>query len=154
MPHQMKVISFGEPQAAAPKEQGTPNVSDWYQAVWDFHKKFGCHIEAEPTPQPESIRDLRKRLIEEEVIKETLPAIDRNDLPAIADGIVDSIYVLIGTAVSYGIDLRPVFDEVQAANMAKEGGGTRADGKILKPAGWTPPDVAAIIERQKKRLAA
>lgn len=164
---QMTVINFDGPQPAKPTPvvngtdfspikpaaQKIAPVYDWFQAVLDFHRKFGCHVENKPTAQPEHIRSLRKRLIEEEVIKETFTAIDNNDLPGIADGIVDSIYVLIGTAVSYGIDLRPVFDAVQAANMAKEGGGTRADGKILKPAGWKAPDVASIIGEQMSRAA-
>lgn len=47
-----------------------------------------------------------------------------------------------------GIDLGPVFEEVHRANMAKVGGPTRADGKILKPEGWTPPDVAGVLRRQ------
>jgi len=35
-----------------------------------------------------------------------------------------------------------------ASNMAKEGGKTRADGKVLKPEGWRPPDIRFEIDRQ------
>jgi len=35
-----------------------------------------------------------------------------------------------------------------ASNMAKEGGKTRADGKVPKPEGWRPPDIRAEIDRQ------
>ena len=67
----------------------------------------------------------------------------------VADGIADLIYVLLGRAIAYGIDLRPVWDEVQRANMSKEGGGKRADGKILKPPGWRAPDINGVIARQE-----
>ena len=70
------------------------------------------------------------------------------DLGGIADGIADLIYVLLGTALSYGIHIAPIWDEVQRTNMAKEGGATRHDGKVLKPEGWQPPDVRGILLKQ------
>ena len=102
-------------------------------------------------PSPERIM-LRRNLIDEEVNKELLPAIDRNDLPAIADGLADAIYVIVGTALEYGIPLDRVWEAVQRANMAKVDPATgkvqkRADGKVLKPDGWKSPDVAAILAR-------
>jgi predicted HAD superfamily Cof-like phosphohydrolase len=57
----------------------------------------------------------------------------------------DVIYVICGTAVEFGIDLAPFFAEVHRTNMAKEGGATRADGKILKPEGWQPPRIAEML---------
>lgn len=84
----------------------------------------------------------------DEELDETLQAMCRDDLPAIADGLADLIYVALGTAIAYGIDLRPVWSAVHAANMAKIGGPTREDGKVLKPEGWQPPDIKGILERQ------
>lgn len=69
-------------------------------------------------------------------------------LVEVADGIADAIYVLLGTAIEAGVDMDPVFDEVHRSNMAKAGGPRRADGKVLKPAGWTPPDIAGVLARQ------
>ncbi len=116
-------------------------------------------------------KQLRIALISEEV-QETLEAIVRDDLIEVADGIADSIVVLVGTALEYGIDLTAVWDEVHRSNMAKfpkcekcdvsgmvpyrsevcpdcNGRGTqlvlRDDGKILKPEGWTPPDIAGAL---------
>jgi predicted HAD superfamily Cof-like phosphohydrolase len=34
--------------------------------------------------------------------------------------------------------------------MAKASGPRRADGKVLKPEGWTPPDIVGVLERQAK----
>lgn len=120
---------------------------DWFADVLAFHQKFGCKILDTPGSPGSDTQALRIALIDEEV-KETYIAMAGDELPGIADGIVDSIYVLIGAAISHGIDIRPVWAAVHAANMAKEGGGTRADGKILKPPGWTAPDVAGILARQ------
>ena len=68
----------------------------------------------------------------------------------IADGIVDAIYVLAGCGVTMGIPLGEVWHEVQRSNMAKVDPETgkvrrRDDGKILKPEGWTPPDVKKAL---------
>ena len=63
----------------------------------------------------------------------------------VADGIVDSIYVLIGMGGEMGLDLSEVWRRVHVANMAKAGGPVREDGKRLKPEGWTPPDVEGAI---------
>ena len=120
---------------------------DWYQDIVDFHRAFGHHIERKPKIPPWEVRDLRHTLISEE-IKETLEALDQGDLTGLADGIADSIVVLLGTAVSSGINIRPIWDEVHKTNMAKIGGGKRADGKSLKPEGWQPPKVEELLIKQ------
>jgi predicted HAD superfamily Cof-like phosphohydrolase len=125
---------------------------DWYNDVLEFHRKFGCHIGATPAQPPTNIRNLRLDLVAEEVAELEDAAYDGN-LPKVADAIADAVYVLLGTAVAYGIDIRPVFAEVHRTNMAKEGGPTRPDGKILKPEGWQPPDVAGIIAAQQRAAA-
>ena len=120
---------------------------DWYADVHAFHDKFGCMIGDGPEPPDDETAALRMRLIEEEH-EELKSAHADGDIPGVADALTDMIYVILGTAISYGIDLRPVWDEVQRANMAKTGGGTRADGKILKPEGWTPPNIDEVLASQ------
>ena len=93
--------------------------------------------------------ELRAELIREEA-QETVEAILRGDLIEAVDGLCDLLYVVFGAAVEFGIDLAPVFDEVHRSNMAKKGGVTRADGKTLKPPGWTRPDIAGEIAKQLK----
>lgn len=121
---------------------------DWFADVMEFHRKFRPDLigttPAEPTTD---VAEMRMRLIDEE-IAELRDAMYRGDMPGIADGIGDAVYVLAGKAITYGIDLRPVWDEIHRANMAKDAGGTRADGKVLKPPGWQPPDVAGVLARQ------
>ncbi len=107
------------------------------------------NIRSRPGVPAPKVVQLCRDLIKEEVGKELLPALARGDLVEIADGIADSIYVLIYTAHAYGIPIEKVFDEVQRTNMAKFPNGKairRDDGKILKPSGWSPPDIKRIIE--------
>jgi predicted HAD superfamily Cof-like phosphohydrolase len=121
---------------------------DWYGDVQAFHEKFGCMIGEDGPAAPDAdTAALRMRLIAEEhdELKEAHAA---GDIPGVADALTDMIYVILGTSIAYGIDLRPVWDEVQRANIAKTGGGTRDDGKILKPEGWTPPDIDGVLANQ------
>lgn len=73
------------------------------------------------------------------------------DFEEAIDGLCDLIYVVLGSAVAWGIDLDPFFREVQRANMEKLTGPKRADGKQLKPEGWRPPDIETILLRQIER---
>lgn len=129
-------------------KQDEPIVSDWVKDMIDFETKvIGSTLPIIPTIPSEKIKLLRKSLITEEVC-ETIKAIDEDNIVEVADGIVDSIVVLIGTALAYGIDIRPVWNEVHKTNMAKIGGKTRKDGKRLKPEGWKPPNIEEILEKQ------
>ena len=71
-----------------------------------------------------------------------------------ADAMVDVYYYMLNAAAKKGMNLSSVFRIVHGANMAKrdpETGEFRkraSDGKILKPAGWTPPDINAEMRRQ------
>jgi predicted HAD superfamily Cof-like phosphohydrolase len=115
--------------------------------VLEFHRKLDSYIGSTPAVPPDDVVGFRESLITEEV-GDLLEAMCDNDLPGVADGIADLIYVAIGTAISYGIDLPAVWAAVQEANMAKLGGGRRADGKHEKPPGWRPPDVAGLLAKQ------
>jgi predicted HAD superfamily Cof-like phosphohydrolase len=120
---------------------------DMFNDVLEFHRKFGCCIGTTPAIPSSGTVDLRERIVAEE-IDELYRAMCGNDLPGVADAIADAIYVLLGTAVSYGIDIRPVWEAVHASNMAKVGGAMRSDGKVMKPPGWMPPDVVGVLARQ------
>lgn len=114
----------------------------------EFHRAITPEHFAELPSVPEDrIIDVRWRLIEEEV-RELFDAMHADDLTEIADGIADAIYVLIGTAIAYGVDLPAVWAEVHRTNMAKADGPV-VNGKRMKPEGWTPPDIAAVLARQR-----
>ena len=124
-----------------------PGHIDMVVDVLAFHRKFGCAIGRFPAVPVPSLIQLRRDLIDEEH-GELGRAVEKKSVPDVADAIVDLIYVTIGKAIVWGIDIRPIWRAVQRANMAKEGGGKRADGKILKPPGWQPPEVEGLIGQQ------
>jgi predicted HAD superfamily Cof-like phosphohydrolase len=90
------------------------------------------------------------KLVVEE-FEETVKAWNEGDTVELADGCADLIWVLQGLMLSVGIPMQEVWDEVSRSNLAKidpESGVVlkRDDGKILKPAGWTAPDIKTIID--------
>lgn len=118
--------------------------------VREFHTACEIPVAQSPVEPPAGRVWLRRELIDEEVNRELLPAMARGDLPAVADGMVDAIYVIVGAALEYGLPLDRVWSAVHQANMAKVDPATgrvirRADGKVLKPAGWQAPDIAAVL---------
>ncbi|MGH9340425.1 MAG: hypothetical protein ACRD1R_12750 [Acidobacteriota bacterium] len=110
--------------------------------VEEFHRAMGLTVGGSVALRN---AEMRAELIREEA-QETVEAIEQGDLAAAVDGLCDLIYVALGAAVTWGIDLEPVFNEVHRANMAKLGGPVRADGKQLKPDGWQPPRIAEMID--------
>jgi predicted HAD superfamily Cof-like phosphohydrolase len=128
-------------------------MTDPQAMVREFHEVFGVAVADQPIqPAPETVA-LRRSLIEEEK-RELFEAMASENLAQIAKELADLLYVVYGTAVSYGIETLPVFIEVHRSNMEKAPGGIvkrRPDGKVLKPEGWQPPDIAKLIEIQEKR---
>ena len=122
-------------------------VYEAQKMVLEFHKEFDIHIAETPSIPDEKTQALRVRLIQEE-FDELKEAFERNDLPHIAKELADLLYVVYGTAISYGIDMEPVFQEVQRSNMSKVGGYKRKDGKWVKPATYSPANIEPILALQ------
>ena len=123
-------------------------MKDVMDKVREFHRKFGLPIETRPIFPSKERRILRGTLIAEEH-SEYFHAERRNDMVEIADAMGEMIVVIAGTAIEYGIPLDVIFNEIHKANMAKlDANGKpikRYDGKILKPVGWTPPNIRRIL---------
>jgi predicted HAD superfamily Cof-like phosphohydrolase len=124
-------------------------------AVWEFMEKAGDVKPDRPSLPPHFVRDLRAKMLREE-FEEYEEAEANDDMVEIADALADMVYIIAGTAIRYGIPLDAVFREVHGTNMAKLIDGKlryRDDGKILKPEGWRPPDVASVLENAGWREA-
>jgi predicted HAD superfamily Cof-like phosphohydrolase len=115
-----------------------------------FHRMFDIVVHHAPTVVDDRTRALRERLIQEE-FEELKEAMAKNDLACIAKEMADLLYVVYGTAVSYGIDMDPVFLEVHRSNMSKVGGYKREDGKWVKPASYSPASIEPILTEQTVR---
>ena len=121
------------------------------QMVLAFHEQFDIQVASRPTLPNDSTQQLRVRLIQEE-FDELQEAMHARDLPNIAKELADLLYVVYGTAVSCGIDMEPVFNEVHRSNMSKVGGHKREDGKWVKPPTYSPAEIAPLLLAQKAAL--
>jgi predicted HAD superfamily Cof-like phosphohydrolase len=96
--------------------------------------------------------DLYVNLIKEEV-GELQVAIDNNDLVEQLDALIDIVVVTVGALQSLGVDAEGAWKEVMSTNFAKIDSLTgrvrkREDGKVLKPLGWKPPELAKYINKE------
>ena len=91
-------------------------------------------------------------LIEEEA-NELADAITAHDKVETVDALIDILVVTIGALHSMGADAEGAWKEVMKTNFAKIDRETgkvrkREDGKVLKPVGWTPPELAPFVKKQ------
>lgn len=89
------------------------------------------------------------KLIAEEYT-ELLDAFSKQDIVEIADACADLKWVIEGLEHTLNIPQQAVWDEVARSNLQKIGNDgkvlKREDGKVQKPEGWTPPDIASIFK--------
>jgi hypothetical protein len=93
------------------------------------------------------------KLIEEEH-NELKQAVANDDVVEQLDALIDILVVTIGAIHSAGFDGEGAWKEVMRTNFAKIDHETgkvrkREDGKVLKPLGWTAPDLKPFIESAK-----
>lgn len=128
----------------------------------EFQKAFNqCHNQ-EPSLIDKDDFMLRYKLIEEELEEYKQACFDR-DIVEISDAITDLLYVVLGTAVSHGIQnvLPDIFQEVHESNMSKlDDNGkaiinglngvndkTRPHGKVLKSKNYFEPNINPILQK-------
>lgn len=119
--------------------------------VRDFHKEFGLTINETPCIPDEKESMLRVELIREELL-ELQAALAAKEVVEVADALGDLLYVVLGCAVSCGIDLEPIFTEIHRSNMTKKGGYKSPSGKWIKPDTYKPANLLPILERQGYKL--
>jgi predicted HAD superfamily Cof-like phosphohydrolase len=96
----------------------------------------------------ESQYAMYKSLIEEE-FRELQEA---HDMEAELDALIDILVVTIGAIHSAGFDAEGAWKEVMSTNFAKIDRDTgkvrkREDGKVLKPQGWTAPNMVPFLKK-------
>ena len=92
------------------------------------------------------LRAVRLRLIVEE-LRELTDALRAKDEVETADAVADLCYVVVGTAVAFGLPLDALFVEVHRSNMIKT-----QDGQ-LKPAkghGFSSPSIRQVLKDHAK----
>jgi len=96
--------------------------------------------------------DMYLNLIDEE-FKELQEARAMGNNVEELDALIDILVVTIGAIHSAGFDAEGAWKEVMQTNFAKIDKETgkvrkREDGKVLKPVGWTPPDLKSFITKE------
>lgn len=123
----------------------TPPPTSPAHLVAAFHQACGLPVRDRPGLPSDQEATQRQALIQEEAA-EVGQAVAAGDLVGVARELADLVYVAYGTALVYGLDLDAVLAEVHAANMRKAQAGARVQGgKVTKPAGFVPPNVAQVL---------
>lgn len=92
--------------------------------------------------------ELYKNLIKEEFDELT----EANTQVDALDALIDILVVTIGAIHSMGADGEGAWNEVMRTNIAKIDAVTgkvrkREDGKVLKPQGWTAPNLEPYVQK-------
>jgi predicted HAD superfamily Cof-like phosphohydrolase len=156
-----------------PPTRGQANFND----VGEFHYKFGLpsvsHERDGATPRevPAEMLEFRLKFLLEELLEfldgagyklgvndvgyviAKTDGVER-DHAQMFDALLDLVYVAMGTAHFFGYPWQVGWAAVQRANMnkvrAKEDASDSKRGSsfdVVKPEGWTAPDIAAILKR-------
>ena len=120
------------------------------KALLEFNDAFEIPKLESPGLSSKEIIELRIKLLREEV-EEYAEAALSGDLVEVLDALADIGYILAGTIINHGMQniYDDAFDEVHRSNMAKLVDGKvlrRDDGKVMKPEGWQPPQLAQFLQ--------
>lgn len=134
------------------------------EALTEFHTKFGHPTGTNVRNTEEFLKrlELRMRLMEEELrefynagvgvavsVREYDADGQRLFMEEMIDGITDLLYVVVGTAVTFGIPLTTAFERVHTSNLSKLGEDGkpiyREDGKIMKGSNFFPPVLHGLV---------
>lgn len=146
---------------------------DFVGDIEEFHRKFDLFYDGKPRLLPAELAEFRQRFLQEEKdeyvqhsVAAELSLQDHDEaeityqLAHMLDGLVDLVYVAIGTAHLHGFDFREAWRRVHAANMAKVRAQHAEDSKrgttldVVKPEGWLPPRHEDLVEDHAHQLLA
>jgi predicted HAD superfamily Cof-like phosphohydrolase len=118
-----------------------------YEKVREFHKAFGVALDVDPSKNARDLQKLRGKLITEEYNE--VMGVEEGDWENALKELTDLLYVVYGTAATFGWDIDTAFNRVHASNMSKlDDNGKpiyRADGKVLKSKNYQPPDLSDLV---------
>ena len=126
------------------------NMNPIVKSLLEFNDAFEIPKLESPGLSSNEMIELRIKLLREEV-EEYAEAALSGDLVEVLDALADIGYILAGTIINHGMQniYDDAFDEVHRSNMAKLVDGKvlrRDDGKVMKPDGWQPPQLAQFLQ--------
>lgn len=129
-----------------------------------FHTKFGLEYTGLPRVLPDELQDFRERFLGEEVteyiegrqladdgLRTNNPELVRAGLAQMLDGLVDLVYVALGTAYLHGFNFDEAWRRVHDANMEKVRAGSALESRrgstfdVVKPPDWVAPDLSDLV---------
>ena len=130
---QSDVLEFHETMHRPIGNPSKPDLTVDTQLRWDLiHEEF---------------QELTLALKGEDKLGQTLTP--EEQVIAVADALGDIAYVVVGAAVTWGIDLTGIWDAIHESNMTKTPGNNRPDGKVLKGPNYKPPFLKEALQRSK-----
>ncbi len=92
-------------------------------------------------------------LVAQGIDLKTMEQVSPADPVEVLDALIDILVVTIGAIHSMGADAEGAWKEVMRTNFAKIDKDTgkvrkREDGKVLKPVGWTPPELNNYLHKE------
>ena len=128
------------------------NMNPIVVSLLEFNQAFDIPKLDSPDIGSEELIELRIKLLREEV-EEYAEAARTGDLVEVLDALADIGYILAGTIINHGMQhiYDDAFNEVHRSNIAKLVDGKvlrREDGKVMKPEGWTPPQLAQFLNKE------
>lgn len=156
------------PRAVLAEEIARQSTPDMLADIVAFHSRFSLTYGGPPRHLEGELGEFREKFLDEELIeyrsaRGALEALLRiKDDPTRAadhalylekqlDGLVDLVYVALGTAYLQGFDFAEAWRRVHAANMAKVRALRESDSKrgstfdVVKPPGWKAPDLSDLV---------
>lgn len=117
----------------------TRRLYEWCERGSILAKELEYELNAPDCDQ----RILRAHLMIEELVDDVLRPMMSGDVEKMLDGLADLTYVVLGTAVQFGLPLDLAFDEVHASNMTKK----PRTGARLRDKGDTyiPPNIKSCL---------
>lgn len=156
-----------------PKNDKSAEPVDFVGDIEEFHRKFGLLYKGKPRLLPPELAEFRRGFLQEEkdeyvshveacdiAVRECDEAEVTHQLAHMLDGLVDLVYVAIGTAHLHGFDFREAWRRVHAANMTKVRARRAEDSlrgttyDVVKPDGWLPPRHEDLVEDHVHQLLA
>lgn len=135
------------------QEFGQPlNLSN-FASVREMYKKYGWLKNWPGPPQMLDKNTTAFRLFAlQEELNELAKGYANENLPEVADALVDLVIFALGTAALHNLPWKQLFEEVMRANNQKEigqGSKLRSNGTpdLIKPLGWRGPRIKEILKK-------
>ena len=128
---------------------------NWVKDIADMHKKYGVQSKVSELDETSLGALLKFRLdfLAEEYNELCAASLSRPvNAEETVDALIDILVVTIGALHSMGANAEGAWKEVMNTNFAKIDKETgkvrkREDGKVLKPAGWAPPNLEPYLKK-------